>query len=67
MSDINSESVEPLKIIQCNSCVHFLTKKKEPSCLAFAHIPKDIIIGIVSHDKVLAGQKGKFVYEKEVE
>jgi len=46
-------------------CKHFYRSKPGFSCKAFELIPKEIIDGKVEHNKILPGQKGRFVYERK--
>jgi len=48
---------------QCNDCKH---NNRDGTCKAFPDgIPKDILTGKILHNKPFAGQKGKYIYEKE--
>ncbi|MDD5724144.1 MAG: hypothetical protein PHY29_10475 [Syntrophales bacterium] len=53
----------PLFIIKCNSCKHYLYNVEGPDCKAFDVIPKKILLGEITHDHIIEGQKGSYVYE----
>jgi hypothetical protein len=55
-----------IAVSACESeCKHFYRSKPGFSCKAFDSIPKEIIDGKVEHNKILPGQKGRFVYERK--
>jgi hypothetical protein len=62
MGDIIGNN-EPLFKITCNSCKHYLFNIEGPDCKAFDDIPKEILLGEVTHDHIIDGQKGSYVYE----
>ncbi len=66
MSDIVGYN-EPLFKVACNQCKHYLRTTDRISCKAYDNIPHDILRGVISHDTVLPGQKGAFIFEPEEE
>lgn len=55
--DDNKISEQP----KCNLCIH---KENGLKCKAFDVIPDEILFNKVTHNKVMVGQKGDFVYTK---
>lgn len=53
----------PLLTIKCNTCRHYLHDPEGPDCKAFYKIPSEIIIGDITHDHIIDGQKGSYIYE----
>lgn len=58
-----------ISIMKCVTCKHFLLEKSNRDknvCLAFPDgIPLKYRIETESHDKVVKGQTGEYVYEKK--
>jgi hypothetical protein len=58
-----SQLTEPIPLPPCNSCVNHIYGY---TCKAYDEIPDSIIFRDVTHNKVLEGQKGNFVYERAI-
>jgi len=54
-----------IELIECIICKHYLGKLR---CKAFPKvIPKEIVLGKKEHNKVLDGQRDKYIFEPKKE
>lgn len=60
-----------IPILKCSICKHLvekITKEGKIICKAFPNgIPDKILDGRVIHDRIVGGQKGKYIYEPKSE
>jgi hypothetical protein len=61
-SKIRDEQYDKSMSPICNKCKHYLGNVK---CKAFDKIIDDVLFGRNNHNKVIKGQKGKYVFEQK--
>lgn len=59
MSAIFEDNV-PFIRIRCLDCKHYIG---DFQCKAFNNIPDEVIFGENNHSKIIAGQKGDYIFE----